>query len=118
VVTALVCDLVGSTAQGERLDPEDLQALLSRYHLQVRRELERFGATVEKFIGDAVVAFFGAPVAHEDDPERAVRAALAVKDWVAGQPDLHVRIAVTTGRHWWCWERGRPRASTWPPVMC
>ena len=77
-MTALFCDLVGSTAQGERLDPEDLQALLSRYHGQVSRELERFGGTVEKFIGDAVVALFGAPVAHEDDPERAVRAALAV----------------------------------------
>jgi predicted ATPase/class 3 adenylate cyclase len=97
VITALFCDLVGSTAQGERLDPEDLQALLSRYHGQVRAELERFGGTVEKFIGDAVVALFGAPVAHEDDPERAVRAALAVRDWVSQQPDLHVRVAVNTG---------------------
>jgi class 3 adenylate cyclase len=96
-VTALFCDLVGSTALGERLDPEDLQALLSRYHGQVRAELERFGGTVEKFIGDAVVALFGAPVAHEDDPERAVRAALAVKDWAVQQPDLRVRIAVNTG---------------------
>src|SRR5207248_1867752 len=61
VVSALFCDLVGSTAQGERVDPEDLQALLSRYHGQVRSELERFGGTVEKFIGDAVVALFGAP---------------------------------------------------------
>jgi class 3 adenylate cyclase len=97
VVTALFCDLVGSTAQGELLDPEDVQALLSRYHSQVRVELERFGGTVEKFIGDAVVALFGAPVAHEDDPERAVRAALAVKEWVLQQSDLHVRIAVNTG---------------------
>jgi predicted ATPase/class 3 adenylate cyclase len=97
VVTALFCDLVGSTATGERLDPEDLQALLSRYHGQVRSELERFGGTVEKFIGDAVVALFGAPVAHEDDAERAVRAALAVREWVCRQPDLHVRMAVNTG---------------------
>jgi class 3 adenylate cyclase/tetratricopeptide (TPR) repeat protein len=97
VITALFCDLVGSTAQGERLDPEDLQALLSRYHASVRVELERFGGTVEKFIGDAVVALFGAPLAREDDPERAVRAALAVTEWVAEQPDLHVRIAVNTG---------------------
>jgi class 3 adenylate cyclase/tetratricopeptide (TPR) repeat protein len=88
---------VGSTAHGERLDPEDLQALFSRYHSQVRSELERYGGTVEKFIGDAVVALFGAPAAHEDDPERAVRAALAVKDWVVQQPDLHVRMAVNTG---------------------
>ncbi|MBV8733275.1 MAG: hypothetical protein JO342_07620 [Solirubrobacterales bacterium] len=56
-----------------------MQALLSRYHAHVRKELGRFGATVEKFIGDAVVALFAAPVAHEDDPERAVRAALAVR---------------------------------------
>jgi class 3 adenylate cyclase len=97
VVTALFCDLVGSTVQGERLDPEDLQALLSRYHGRVRTELEHFGGTVEKFIGDAVVALFGAPVAHEDDPERAVRAALAVREWVQQEPDLHVRIAVNTG---------------------
>ena len=97
VITALFCDLVGSTAQGERLDPEDLQALLSRYHARVSRELERFGGTVEKFIGDAVVALFGAPVAHEDDPERAVRAALAVREWVSQQADLHVRMAVNTG---------------------
>jgi predicted ATPase/class 3 adenylate cyclase len=97
VVTALFCDLVGSTAQGEKLDPEDLQALLSSYHGRVRHELERFGGTVEKFIGDAVVALFGAPIAHEDDPERAVRAALAVREWVQDQSDLHVRMAIDTG---------------------
>jgi class 3 adenylate cyclase len=97
VITVLFCDLVGSTAQGERLDPEDLQALLSRYHGQVRKELEGFGGTMEKFIGDAVVALFGAPIAHEDDPERAVRAAFAVKEWVSEQSDLHVRLAVNTG---------------------
>ena len=79
------------------MDPEDVSALLSHYHARVRAELERFGGTVEKFIGDAVVALFGAPVAHEDDPERAVRAALAIRDWTAGEPDLHVRLAVNTG---------------------
>jgi predicted ATPase/class 3 adenylate cyclase len=97
VVTVLFCDLVGSTAQAERMDPEDVRAMLSYYHGRVREELEHFGGTVEKFIGDAVVALFGAPVAHEDDPERAVRAALAIREWVAGEPDLHVRIAVNTG---------------------
>ena len=96
VVTVLFCDLVGSTAQAERLDPEDVRALLSRYHERVRAELERFGGTVEKFIGDAVMALFGAPVAHEDDPERAVRAALAIRDW-AEDGDLQVRIGITTG---------------------
>jgi tetratricopeptide (TPR) repeat protein len=79
------------------MDPEDVSALLSHYHARVRAELERFGGTVEKFIGDAVVALFGAPVAHEDDPERAVRAALAIRDWTAGEPDLQVRLAVNTG---------------------
>jgi class 3 adenylate cyclase/tetratricopeptide (TPR) repeat protein len=97
VVTVLFCDLVGSTARAEQLDPEDVRALLSRYHEHVRRELERFGGTVEKFIGDAVMALFGAPVAHEDDPERAVRAALAVRDWAQEGDQLRVRIGITTG---------------------
>jgi predicted ATPase/class 3 adenylate cyclase len=97
VVTVLFCDLVGSTARAEELDPEDVRALLSNYHARVREQLERFGGTVEKFIGDAVVALFGAPLAHEDDPERAVRAALAVRDWARDEPDLRVRIGVNTG---------------------
>src|SRR5439155_18911048 len=90
-------DLVGFTAQAERLDPEDVRGVLSPYHARVRAELERHGGTVEKFIGDAVMAVFGAPVAHEDDPERAVRAALAIRDWIAEQPELQMRIAVNTG---------------------
>ncbi|MFI5039806.1 MAG: adenylate/guanylate cyclase domain-containing protein, partial [Solirubrobacterales bacterium] len=97
VVTVVFCDLVGSTARAERLDPEDVRALLSNYHARVREQLERFGGTVEKFIGDAVMALYGAPVAHEDDPERAVRAALAIRDWAAEAPDVHVRIGVNTG---------------------
>ena len=77
--------------------------MLAPYYARLRSDLERFGGTVEKFIGDAVMALFGAPVAHEDDPERAVRAALAIRrgDRRAqrGRPglDLHVRIGVTTG---------------------
>ena len=103
VVSVVFVDLVGSTARAETSDPEDVRALLRVYHERARDELESFGGTVEKFIGDAVVAVFGAPVAHEDDPERAVRAALAVRDAVArlneDEPDrdLHVRIAVNTG---------------------
>ncbi len=98
IVTVLFADLVGFTSRAERLDPEDVRALLAPYWQHLRDELERFGGTVEKFIGDAVMALFGAPVAHEDDPERAVRAALAIRDWVreAGE-DLQVRIAVNTG---------------------
>ena len=84
VVTCLFCDLVGFTARAETMDPEDVRRLLQPYHARVRGELERFGGTVEKFIGDAVMAVFGAPVAHEDDPERAVRAALSIRDRFGG----------------------------------
>src|SRR5579864_507451 len=103
VVTILFTDLVGSTARAEGLDPEDVRATLSNYYAQLRAKLERHGGTVEKFIGDAVMAVFGAPVAHEDDPERAVRAALAIQDAVAelresdAELDLRVRIGVNTG---------------------
>jgi class 3 adenylate cyclase/tetratricopeptide (TPR) repeat protein len=97
LVTVLFCDLVGFTQRSEQMDPEDVRALLRSYHEHLRGELERFGGTVEKFIGDAVVAVFGAPVAHEDDPERAVRAALAIRDWAREQEGLELRIAVNTG---------------------
>ncbi len=96
-VTIVFVDLVGFTAQAERLDPEDVRSVLSPYHARVRAELERHGGTVEKFIGDAVMAVFGAPIAHEDDPERAVRAALTIRDWAREQEALQVRIAVNTG---------------------
>jgi class 3 adenylate cyclase/tetratricopeptide (TPR) repeat protein len=103
VVTVVFADLVGSTARAERLDPEDVRAILAPYHDRLRTELERYGGTVEKFIGDAVVGVFGAPVAHEDDPERAVRAALAIQEAIAvlneSDPalELEVRIGVNTG---------------------
>ena len=92
IVSVVFVDLVGFTGQAERLDPEDVRALLAPYHNAVREELESFGGVVEKFIGDAVMAVFGAPTAFGDDAERAVRAALAVRDRVEG-----VRIAVNTG---------------------
>src|SRR2546421_1110885 len=103
VITVLFADLVGFTSRAEKLDPEDVRAMLSPYYARLRHELERHGGTVEKFIGDAVVALFGAPVAHEDDPERAVRAALAIREAIAelneADPtlELEVRIAVNTG---------------------
>src|SRR5436190_10862811 len=97
VVTVLFADLVGFTSRAEQMDPEDVRAILEPYHGHLRGELERYGGTVEKFIGDAVMALFGAPVAHEDDPERAVRAALAIRDWVGEQQELQLRIAITTG---------------------
>jgi class 3 adenylate cyclase/tetratricopeptide (TPR) repeat protein len=96
-VTVLFADLVGFTARAERLDPEDVRAVLSPYYARLRGELERFGGTVEKFIGDAVMALFGAPVGHEDDPERAVRAALAIRDWVREEGQIEVRLGVATG---------------------
>ena len=97
VVTVLFADLVGFTSRAESLDPEDVEAILRPYHQRLRDELERHGGTVEKFIGDAVMALFGAPVAHEDDPERAVRAALAIREWAEEAGDLEVRIGITTG---------------------
>jgi class 3 adenylate cyclase/tetratricopeptide (TPR) repeat protein len=103
VVTVLFADLVGFTARSEAMDVEDVRGTLVPYHQLLRRELERHGGTVEKFIGDAVMALFGAPVAHEDDPERAVRAALSIQAAVAvlreeeARLDLHVRIGVDTG---------------------
>jgi class 3 adenylate cyclase len=96
VVTVVFCDLVGFTAKAEQLDPEDVRAVLAPYHARVRDELEHYGGTVEKFIGDAVMALFGAPVAHEDDPERAVRAALAIRDF-AVDDGLELRVGITTG---------------------
>jgi class 3 adenylate cyclase/tetratricopeptide (TPR) repeat protein len=97
VVSVLFCDLVGFTSRSEDADPEDVAAVLRGYHGHVGSELERFGGTVEKFIGDAVMALFGAPLAHEDDPERAVRAALAIRDWAEEAGELEVRIGITTG---------------------
>jgi class 3 adenylate cyclase len=93
IVTVLFVDLVGFTARSEQLDPEDVRAIQAPYFARVRSAIESFGGTVEKFIGDAVMAVFGAPIAHGDDPERAVRAALAILEGM----DLDVRIAVNTG---------------------
>jgi class 3 adenylate cyclase len=98
IVSVVFADLVGFTGRSETLDVEEVRGTLAPYHEALRAILERFGGTVEKFIGDAVVAVFGAPVTHEDDAERAVRAALRVRDSIAeiGE-DLHVRIGVNTG---------------------
>ena len=99
----LFADLVGFTGYAERLDPEDVWVFLAAYHARVRAVLERLGGTVEKFIGDAVMAVFGAPVARDDDAERAVRAAIAVRDAVTALAsdhrdfDLRLRIGVNTG---------------------
>jgi len=78
-VTVLFCDVTGSTGLGEQLDPERLQEVLATYFAAMREEIEAEGGTVEKFIGDAVMAAFGVPTAHEDDPSRALRAALRMR---------------------------------------
>jgi class 3 adenylate cyclase/tetratricopeptide (TPR) repeat protein len=103
VVTVLFCDLVGFTALSDQADPEDVRATLRPYHLRLQQEIERFGGTVEKFIGDAVMAVYGAPVAHEDDPERAVRSGLRILGAIGELNETHpnlelaVRIGINTG---------------------
>jgi class 3 adenylate cyclase/predicted ATPase len=95
-VTVLFCDLVGSTALGESTDPEALRPRMLRYFEDLRTILERHGGTVEKFAGDAVMAVFGVPTAHEDDALRAVRAAAEIQEAIAEQ-GLEARIGVNTG---------------------
>jgi class 3 adenylate cyclase len=103
IVSVLFCDLVGFTAASEQQDPEDVRARIRPYHARMREEIERYGATVEKFVGDAVMAVCGAPVAHEDDAERAVRAGLRILEAIAelneADPglDLQVRVGINTG---------------------
>jgi class 3 adenylate cyclase len=97
VVTVLFCDLVGSTAAAEGADVEDVQSRLARYHALVRERIEAFGGVVEKYVGDAVMAVFGAPTAHEDDAERAVRAGLSIIEVVDALDDVHVRVGLNTG---------------------
>jgi class 3 adenylate cyclase len=103
VVTVLFCDLVGFTAASDAADPEDVRSRIRPYHARLRQDIERYGGTVEKFIGDAVMAVFGAPVSHEDDAERAVRAGLrileAIEELNAEDPALalQVRIGIGTG---------------------
>ncbi len=96
LVTIVFADLAGFTEHSDRADPEDVRRILVPFHEAAKEEIERFGGTLDKFIGDAAMGVFGAPVAHEDDAERAVRAALAIRDRFA-QGELPVRIAVHTG---------------------
>jgi class 3 adenylate cyclase/predicted ATPase len=101
LVTILFSDVTGSTSLGESLDPEDFRALMGRYYEHAREVIGGFGGTLEKFIGDAVMAIFGLPVAHDDDAERALAAALALRESV-GQDALlgetfQLRMGVNTG---------------------
>jgi class 3 adenylate cyclase/tetratricopeptide (TPR) repeat protein len=105
-VTVLFCDLVESTALGESLDPESLQSVLARWHAAMREPVERHGGTVEKFIGDALMAVFGIPRRHEDDALRAVQAGVRMRGALErlnaelerdGRPVLHIRIGINSG---------------------
>ncbi len=96
VVSVLFCDVVGSTALGESMDPEALRALLARYFDRMREVAERHGGSVEKFIGDAVMAVFGVPAVHEDDALRACRAAVEMREAFAGL-GIEGRVGVSTG---------------------
>src|SRR5215218_9593823 len=101
-VTVVFCDVTGSTALGESLDPEALRRLLARYFERMKGIVERYGGTVEKFIGDAVMAVFGVPMLHEDDALRAVRAAAEMRERLEAlndelEHDWGIRIQVRTG---------------------
>jgi Adenylate and Guanylate cyclase catalytic domain len=108
-VSVLFCDLTGSTALGHRTDPEALRVMMRRYYDNARAVLEHHGGTVEKFVGDAVMAVFGIPVATEDDALRAVRAAVELRDAVQDL-GLEARIGSTLAR----WSRSR--AMPWSSV--
>src|SRR5437867_13284420 len=100
VVTVLFADVTGSTALAERSDPEDVRAILGRYYAIAREVVAEHGGTLEKFIGDAVMAVFGMPTAHGDDAERALAAALALRERVAKDAQtasLALRMGVNTG---------------------
>jgi len=97
IVTVLFADMAGSTALGEELDPEEMRSLLGRYYAIARDAVTQHGGTIEKFIGDAVMAVFGLPTAHGDDPDRAVAAALAMRDRIRADERLSGRLAIRFG---------------------
>src|SRR5438477_6228156 len=97
IVTVLFADMAGSTALGEELDPEEMRRLLARYYAIARESVEQHGGTVEKFIGDAVMAVFGLPSAHGDDPDRAVAAALMMRDRIRQDEQLKDRLTLRFG---------------------
>jgi len=99
LVTILFADVTGSTALGESLDPEDVRALMTRYFEHARRVVSEHGGIVEKFIGDAVMAVFGLAQAHGDDAERALAAAQALREEVAGDAVLDGRFVLRMGVH-------------------
>ncbi len=114
-VTVVFCDLVGSSELAAKLDPEAYRALLSRYFELVREPIERHGGTVEKFIGDAVMAVFGVPALHEDDALRAVRAAMDAQ-CALREAEIDARIGVSTGEVHVLSATGEPLHVSGPPA--
>src|ERR1044072_9745197 len=97
ILTVLFADMAGSTALGEQLDPEEMRGLLARYYSIARDTVQEYGGTLEKFIGDAVMAVFGLPTAHGDDPDRAVAGACAMRDRIRRDPLLGERLTLRFG---------------------
>src|SRR5256886_14669087 len=97
VVTVLFADVAGSTALGDALDPEDVRVLLRRYYDVAREIVIEHGGILEKLTGDAVVAVFGFPHTHDDDPQRALAAALSLRDRVRADPSLGDRLPIRLG---------------------
>src|SRR5215204_3880650 len=116
VVTVVFCDLVGFTARSDRADPEDVGAMLRPFHARLRGEIERVGGTLDKLIGDAVMAVFGVPAVHEDDPERAVRCACWTRSPSSTRPvprwSWQCGSVSTPARRWWRWNAA-PAARAW-----
>src|SRR5919201_4456640 len=97
-LTVLFADIAGSTAIAERMDPEDWTQIVGEVFARMNRTVERYGGTVARLMGDGLLAFFGAPVAHEDDPERAGRCGLEMVQAIEEVGNgLHVRVGVNTG---------------------
>ena len=97
-MSILFVDLVGFTQRSDRADPEDVRRTLVPFHQRAKEDIERYGGTLDKFIGDAVMGVFGAPVAHEDDPLRAVRAGLRILRSMRGAPSRRPRARGPGGR--------------------
>src|SRR6059058_2903766 len=97
LVTIVFADISGFTALSEKKDPEEVRELINACFQSLVPIVQKYEGTIDKFIGDEIMALFGAPVAHEDDPERALRAALAIRDWIVEEGKLQVRIGVNTG---------------------
>src|SRR5205807_10252646 len=101
IISVVFADIVGSTSLASRMDPESVRGILGEFSSAMREEASRHGGTVEKFVGDAIMAVFGLPQAHEDDPHRAVRAAVAMQRRMAALRtkigEVHIRIGIRTG---------------------